>query len=118
MIIELIFVAIAIYEVYADNGHLSWKREYHLVLLGGLDCPAHFSDTDTTYTSFLLRQSFDRAAFCGSRGLASQTVELAPLQFDFLFRVLFSQKVLNLGAEYEYRFFATRDNWQTTLNPA
>lgn len=30
------------------RGHLSGKGEYHIVLLGELDCPTHSSVTDTT----------------------------------------------------------------------
>lgn len=75
----LVFVAEPICEVLADSGHLSWEREYHIVLLGGLDCPTHFPVTDTTYASFLVLFSHDRTALCVPRGFACKAVELAAL---------------------------------------
>lgn len=43
-----IYVVEPMCEVLAASGHLSGEREYHIVLLGGLDCPTHFPATDTT----------------------------------------------------------------------
>lgn len=78
------------------SGHLSWKREYHLVLLGGLDCPTHFPATDTTESGFVLGQSLDRAALCAPCVLAGEAVKLISFQLDFLLGVLLFQKLFDL----------------------
>lgn len=91
-----VYVAEPICEVLVDSGHLSCEREYHIVLLGGLDCPTHFPATDTTHGSFLVLFLCNRSALCASGGFASKAIKLTPLQFDFLFGILLFQENLNL----------------------
>lgn len=95
VIFESFFVVELISALSVHNGHLSVKSEYHIVLLGGLDCPAHFPATDTTYASFSVLFICDRSAFGASRALACKAIKLISFQFHFLFGVLLFQEILD-----------------------
>ena len=46
-------------KIIIEYGHLSWGRVYHIVIMVGLNCLAHFAVTDTAATSFFVARYLD-----------------------------------------------------------
>ena len=63
-----------------QNGHLHLEERYHIVVLGGLDYPAHFAVTDTAIGSLFAFKSPNRPLLCPPRLLAGEAVKLAALE--------------------------------------